>query len=477
MNLHQFLLVLRARRKVALGVFAAMIALVVIVTLILPRQYTASTSVVVDAKTDPADEVAGVAYSAQMLAGYIATQVDIISSDRVAQQVAKMLKLDKDPTFQEQWRDYTGGRGDIFVWLAEYKLEKVLTVTPSRESNVIDISVEWPDPKFAAVLANAFARAYIETAIDLRVEPAKQYAVWFDERSRILRADLEAKQKKLSDFQNASGIVANATNDVRLDSENARLMELTSQLVAIQGVRQDSQSRQQQINGDITSLPEVLQSPVIASLKSDLSKAEAKLQTVATDNGKNYPDYKTTEAEIANLHERIAQESSRIAASLSSTAQVNVRRESDIRAAIEAQKKRMFDLKHEGDQASVLQNDVTTAQRNLDAVTQRLAQSSLESFTQQTNIVQLTPATEPFKHSSPRLSINLLIGMFLGIVLGVATVLLLEVRDRRVREDGELLELLGVPLLGRIGRVDRGGKGYAALGPASTAARLEPSVI
>ena len=56
------------------------------------------------------------------------------------------------------------------------------------------------------------------------------------------------------------------------------------------------------------------------------------------------------------------------------------------------------------DAAAVLKNDVVAAQRNLDAVTQHLAQSNLESQTQQTNIALLTAATLPWRPSSPRVS-------------------------------------------------------------------------
>jgi len=444
MTFKQFLLVLRARWRVALGVFFAVVIATVVASLLMPDQYTASATVVVDSKADP---VAGNVYAAQLSTGYIATQVDIISSERVAQRVAKLLKLDQVPETIEKWRNSTGGRGDVTVWLGT-KLQKRLAVTPSRDSSVIDISVTWDDAKNAAILANAFAQAYIDTDIELKVDLAKQYATWFDERSRALRADLQAKQKRLSDYQSATGIVA---TDGKLDIENARLAELSSQLVAIQALRQDSQSRQQQIGGNFDSVPEVLQSPVIVGLKAELSRAEAKLQDIASTLGKNHPDYQTTAAEIASLHGRIAQESAKIVASLGSTTQINQRRENDIRAALEAQKKRMLDLTHQHDEVSVLQNDVATAQRNLDVVTQRLAQSNLESQTQQTNISILTPAVEPLIHSSPRLTLNALVGLFLGGILGVGAALVLELTDRRVREESELPQLLGVPIIGRIG--------------------------
>jgi chain length determinant protein EpsF len=444
MSLRQFLLVLRARWKLAIGVFTGVVLVTIIMSLMMPKMYTASATVVVDTKADP---LTAAAYSAQSSTAYIATQVDIISSERVADRVAKLLKLDKSPDYIAAWRESTDGKGDITNWIGLI-LKKAVVVTPSRDSSVIDISMTWSDPKTAAVLANAFAQAYIDTNIELKVDPAKQYATWFDERSRALRTDLEAKQKRLSDFQAETGLVA--AGDGRLDIESARLGELSSQLLTIQALRQDSQSRQRQAGGDGDSMAEVLQSPFIASLKADLSRAEAKLQDIASNVGKNHPDYKNTAAEVASLRARLEAETARIMASFGSTTQVNLRRENEIRAALEAQKKRMLDLTHERDQVAVLQNDVATAQRNLDAVTQRLAQSSLESQTQQTNIYLLTTAVEPMKKSSPKYFLNLLVGIFLGGILGLSAALFRELTDRRVREDHDLSQAVGVPLFAKI---------------------------
>jgi chain length determinant protein EpsF len=452
------------------GVFSGVVLATIIISLLMPKMYTASATVVVDTKADP---LTVAVYAAQSSTAYIATQVDIIASERVADRVVKILKLDKSPEYVADWKDSTGGRGDIIVWIGQM-LQKAVTVTPSRDSSVVDISVTWSDPKTAAVLANAFAQAYIDTNIELKVDPAKQYATWFDERSRALRADLEAKQKRLSDYQAETGIVA--STDGRLDIENARLAELSSQLLTIQALRQDSQSRQRQAGGDSDSMAEVLQSPVIGSLKADLSKAEAKLQDIATNLGKNHPDYKNTAAEVATLKARIESETAKIAASFSSTTQVNLRRENDIRAALEAQKKRMLDLTHERDEVAVLQNDVMTAQRNLDAVTQRLAQSSLESQTQQTNIYLLTTAVEPMKRSSPRYFLNLLVGIFLGGVLGLGAAVFREMTDRRVREDLDLSQVLGVPLFAKIPGIKPDGRSSNRAAP-RLATQVEPSPI
>ncbi len=261
MSFQLFLLILLARRKVIVLTLLGVVAVTVAVSLLLPKQYTATASVVLDVKSP--DPILGAILPAQALPGYMATQLDIIQSDRVAQRVVKMLKLDQNSTARGQWEDETEGKGTIESWLGNL-LQKKLDVKPSRESSVINISFRGVEPQFAADVANAFAQAYISTNLELKVDPAKQFASWFDDRTKALRENLEKSQAKLSAYQREKGIVA---VDERLDVENARLLELSSQLVAIQGQKAESQSRQRQASGDAQTLPEVLQNPLIQGLK------------------------------------------------------------------------------------------------------------------------------------------------------------------------------------------------------------------
>jgi chain length determinant protein EpsF len=475
MSFNQFMVILRARWLIAAGIFLAVVILIAFASIIWPKQYTATASIVIDSKTDPVAAANGAPGDGLPPATYVNTQADIIASERVAQRVVKSLRLDQQPEARKLWAK--GPNDDISVTVAQLILDKKLLVAPAHDSpthasNVIDISVTWSDPVTSAALANAFAQVAIETNIELKVEPAKQYASWFEQRSKALRADLEDKQKKLSDFQSKNGLIA---TDEKLDVENNRLNELSSELVTIQGQRQDSQSRQHQVGSDISTLPEVLQSPVIQSLKAALATAEAKKPDVAARLGKNHPDYQAVEGEISDLRTRIAQESANIAASLGNTTQSNLRRENDVRQALEAQKKKVLELKYQHDQAAIFLNDVTAAQRDLDTVSQRLAQSNLESLTQQTNVVQLTTATAPNNPSSPKLVINLIVAIFLGGVLGIGAALAAEMRNRRVREDEDIVELLGVPLLGKLEVVRVRANDVRVLQAA--ARRLEPSVI
>lgn len=445
MTFQQFLLILRARWKVALGIFALVVATTLIVSLLLPKQYSASTAVLLDVKSP--DPILGVTLPALVTPGYMATQVDIIGSDRVAQRVVKMLGFEKSPQAVEQWKEATEGKGSFEAYWAE-ALKKKLDVKPSRESNVLNIEFQGQDPRFAAAVANAFAQAYIDTNLELKIEPAKQYAAWFSSQSKTLRGDLERAQTKLSEFQQQTGIVA---TDERLDIESARLAELSSQLVLIQAARSDSASRQAQVGkSQIETLPEVQQNPLINGLKADLARSESKLSDIAQRMGKNHPQYLSAVGEVESLRAKLNSEMAKVASTIGTSNRVNLQRESEVKAALDAQKHKVLELKKQRDDLAVLQREVEAAQKAYDAVAARFTQTNLESQTTQTNIVVLNPAIEAVDPSSPKILLNTLVSVFLGVLLAVGTVLLLELLDQRVRGEEDLLQLLNVPVLGTI---------------------------
>jgi chain length determinant protein EpsF len=434
MNPQQFLRILLARYRIALIILLFTVAVTVAVSLLLPRQYRATTSVVIDVKSP--DPVAGMVLPAMAIPGYMATQVDIINSDRVARQVVKALRLDQYQKVKDDWQDATGGRGSIQAWLADIVV-KNLDVKPSRESNVINITYRGGDPAFAASMANAFAQAYIETNIELKVEPARQYTGWFERRSQELRASLEKAQKRLSDFQQANGILA---SDERVDSETLKLNELQGQLVIAMTQNADSSSKRGSAGGD--TLPEVMQSIVVQTLKSDIARTEAKLQDLAGNLGRNHPQYQRAESELAMLKQKLAEETSRVSTSITTAGRISKGKEGEIRANMEEVKKRILELKKGRGESQVLVQEVETAQKAYDAVAQRVNQSTLESQSQQTNIAVLSPAVEPTEASSPRIVLNSALSILVGGLLGVGTAIALELADRRVRSrvdiEGEL---------------------------------------
>ena len=448
MTPQQFLLILKARAWIIIITLLLTVAVTAGVSLVIPKQYTSTAAVVVDVKSP--DPVMGMVLPAMMAPGYMATQVDIINSDRVAQRVVKSLRLDESQVIKDQWREATEGKGKLDVWLADL-LQNNLDVKPSRESNVISISFKGADPRFAAGIANAFAQSYIDVNLELKVEPAKQYAAWFDGQVKQSRVQLEKAQAALTAYSQKSGIVA---SEERLDYENNKLNELSTQLTIIQGQTADSASkRKSTANSD--TLAEVMQSPLINQLKADIARLDARLQESNVNLGKNHPQTQRAEQELASLRTKLDAETKQISTSIGTTLSVSKQKERELIDGIARQKIKVLELNKQRDEINVLKRDYETAQRNFEQVSQRSALTRLESTSGQTNLAILNPASEPLEPSRPRILLNILVAILGGTLLGVGLALLLELANRRVRSAEDLIEIIGLPLLAAIPRAEK----------------------
>lgn len=441
MTIKQFLLILKARYQVIFLVLIVVIAAALAAGLLLPRKYIAQTSLLVDVRAP--DPVGGAGMSGVIAPSYMATQVDIIGGDLVAQRVVKILKLDTVEEVKAAWRNATDGRGSLEEWIAK-NLQSSLLVQPSRESNVINITYKGNDAENVAQVANAFAQAYLETNLLLKTEPARLYASWFEEQTKISRAKLEDAQSRLSDYQQKAGIVS---ADERADYETSKLSQISAQLTAVQGETTDSQSKRN-ARGD--TVAEVMQSSLINSLKGDVARLEAKVSENNVNLGVNHPLRQRAEAELASLKSRLATESNRISASIETAYRVGKDRERELQGAVGAQKARVLVLNKQRDELNVYRRDVEAAQRAYETVSQSASQTRLQSLTNQTNVSRLNTAITPLDPSSPKVSTTLLIAAFIGTLLGVGCALVLELMNRRIRSSEDLMQMLDLPVLANI---------------------------
>src|SRR6185369_8058191 len=101
MDLSQFILALRARRKAFMVVLGATVIAALAIALIVPKRYIATATVLVDARDE--QSLTASRMSPRERAGYISTQVDLVQSGRVATKVAHDLKLAQEPGMRDAW--------------------------------------------------------------------------------------------------------------------------------------------------------------------------------------------------------------------------------------------------------------------------------------------------------------------------------------------------------------------------------------
>jgi len=455
MNLQQFLRILRARWLLMLVTLVITVGTTIVVSLLMPKRYTATATVVVDVKGF--DQISGMMMPILPMGSYLATQVDIIQSHSVARRAVDLLKLADNPGAKDLYMEATEGKGNIRDFLAELLL-KYLKVEPSRESSVINISYSGNDPRFSAAVTNAFVQSYIITNLELKVAPARQTNTFFNEQITSLKDNLEKAQASLSAYQREKGIIA---TDERLDVENNRLNDLSTQLVQAQAQTYDAQSRQRQVQDFLArgqvpdTLPDVLSNPVIQGLKANLTQLEAKQNELSSKVGKNHPSYQSTVAEIEGVRKQLLTEMKTISGTLGNAASLAQKREDQVRGSLNAQRTKVLEMKKVRDDLTVLMREVENSQRAYDGAQGRMTQTKLESQSGQTNVMVINEAAEPIEHSSPKILLNTILSIILGTMLAVGFALLREMSDRIVRSEADLGETLGLPVLGVLGNSRR----------------------
>lgn len=436
MTLAQFFSILRARWVAAAMILIATLALALAWIALRPTQYTARTAVLVDVRSDP---VGGQGSSGMIAPGYMATQIDIARSDRVAQRVVQMLQLDRSPEAVRQWQEATQGRGSATAWFAR-ELQSSLDVKPARDTNIISITYTGSTPDEAKRIADSFAQAYLDTSLELKTEPARRYAAWFDEQLAASRKNLEAAQARLTDYQQRAGIVS---DNQSLDFETARLNDISAQLTTVQGQTTESQNKR---SGGET-VADVMQNPLVNSLKSDLLKLETRIQESSANLGPSHPQMVRAQAELAALRSRLASETARVSSSIDTAYRVGKGRERELQGALAAQKARVLAINRQRGEHGVLLRELESAQRAYETVATSTSQAKLQSLTNQTNLMRLAPADEPITPTGPSGKQVLLIAGLGGLLLAIAGALLIELARRRIRTVLDLSAATHLPVL------------------------------
>ncbi|MDY7548964.1 chain length determinant protein EpsF [Glaciimonas sp. CA11.2] len=457
MTFYQLLTILRARYKIVLYTLILIVAATTLVSLFLPKTYKASSTMLLNYKgTDP---VSGEVLPAQLVAGYMATQMDIVISRSVALKAVDNLGLANDPVFKQRFADSTKGEETIRDWLADMLL-KMVDVSPARESSVVEINAKGKDPRFAAAIANGFANAYQQVNLEIKVAPMRQAATYFTGQIKSLRVDLEAAQSKLSAYQQEHGLVS---TDNHLDVETARLNDLSSQLVAAQGQAIEASSRANQAMGSGgRDSPDVIANSLIQTLKSSLALAEGKFAQLSKNLAPNHPQYQAAKAEVDRLRAELNSNISATNNGSANNGRILRQREAEVRAALATQTAKVLQLNRARDGLSVLVKDVDNAQRAYDAVNLRLTKSELEGNSNQSDVSLLNAATTPVRPASPNIPLNIVLSVMMGLMLGFALAILQELAHRRVRSDSDAAKALSAPVLGTINWGSAGPKKVAS---------------
>ncbi|MFZ1774822.1 MAG: exopolysaccharide transport family protein [Rhizobiaceae bacterium] len=279
----------------------------------------------------------------------VTSQVEVIGSTDLLNDVAKKLDLASKPEFDEAASlsaiDRTlillGLKNDPGSLALEERILKAmrerLTVYRVEKSRVIVIEFSSEDPELAAAVPNAIADAYIGVNQGAKRQTNNDATEWLEPEIADLRNKVRDSEAKVADYRSKTDLLLGQNNSALATQQ---LSELSSELSRVRAARSGAEARAASLRSalkdgaSLESLPEVLSSSLIQRLRERQVQLKADIADLSTTLLDNHPRIKALRSQLGDLDGQIRSEAQKVLKGIETELQTAQFREKDLVASL-----------------------------------------------------------------------------------------------------------------------------------------------
>ncbi|MCA9707838.1 MAG: polysaccharide biosynthesis tyrosine autokinase [Myxococcales bacterium] len=462
----RLLAILRRRWLVVVVTTTLCLAAASLAIMLLQPRWKATASVVLHMSGPQVlDKIKGVAEDAEgRVLGYreyYQTQRTIMQSRAVAERALAELGLAKDPVFlgiadveSEAERQMLAEQIDPVE-----RLRELTHVQEVRNSRVVEISAEYPDPDVAAEIANAISDAYIAHVQRSRSRVGEEAKDNISaERDKALHRVQDA-EKALEDFKKEHEITSISLSD-RQNVITQDILTLSTRAKDAEAERIELQNMLEQAKrlhaaGNLAAanlLPEEDRT-LFERLRSEQLDAEQKFNDVDIEYGPKHEEHRKAKRRLDLINARIEREASNLIASLESNLLAARQIERDLGGSMRRENNKALRLGELERGYRELEREATASAEDYLLVARRDTEIAITNRVEAEGIEILDRATVPTGPVFPPKLLLLALGLVSGLGLGALLAISIDFRDHRIRGLLDLERALanfGLPVLGQL---------------------------
>jgi len=419
---------------------------------------------------------------------FIATQVELLKSDRLLSRLITKLDLNNNKYFadrkQEESRQgvfasvteamasFKGMIKDIIRPEAESsgatnrrlserislernlgKIKNGLKITPIRNTELIQISFENKNPQLASDMVNTLMKEFLQITMEGQLTSFRSADVYLTKQITEAKIKLEKSEKELNQYARRTGIVS---LDSKLNLVMRQLEEVNGALVqaVTNRINRESLYRQTQKDG-AENLPAVVNNEIIQNLKKQYSDLLSQYQVLSTVFKDDYPEIKKIRAQMDDLQNRYTLELKRAMDSIRLEYEAALDKEERLKKKAEEQKKLTIDLNDRATQYKILRREVVSNKEVYNSLLSRSKEIEASVGSAKDNIEIIDLARPPLGPYKPKVMLQLLLGILVGLFGGVGLAFLLEYMDNTVKDPEEFAQRYRIPVLGLLPFVEK----------------------
>jgi capsular exopolysaccharide synthesis family protein len=443
--------IIRIRKTVILAVFLLVVITTTLVTMFMPEKY--ASTVRIEVGKDVPDVELWEARPIQQGHDpyFLQTEFEKIRSKSVLYPVISNLNL------QVVWaRDY--GLERLKLDEAYSLLRGHIDVRPTRNTQLIEITVLSKDNQESAIIANAIAEAYRNYRTEQRqqvtrigIESLRQRLEEEDKKVREAQLELGELREELeiSDFGNLSmGQVATTEADMLRGAARAKI-EAETQHARNSSLLEDlmEMTRQKQREAIPTAFPD----PLLKDLLQNLYITENDLVNKRKNLADEHPDILRTQAMLDSLNRQIDARVEGILTGLNSRVEADQAMLVKLEEQLEDARDREMDMAKKVQLYAMQKQDLEDDLRIRSALALRITQEEVKLEIPTTQIVSVVDMAEPEERAvQPNKPLNIALGIIVGIAVGVGLAFFIEYLDTSVKTIDDVERALQAPVLGVI---------------------------
>jgi capsular exopolysaccharide synthesis family protein len=332
-----------------------------------------------------------------------------------------------------------------------------LKVSQIKSADLLQVSYEDSDPKKAAAVVNNLMNFYLENNVFANRSETKSAADFLEQQLPQAQAKLNKEEMALRKFKEENNLLT--PTEQQANSAEAIIADLDQKIIQIRSEYTD-------INEHINALRNNLngnsnQTVAINSLNqsflnqnSDRDSEEeallARLEELESQLAIKRTRYTSTNPMLAPLETEVETIKKQLLGKLEAKHKNLANQIAILSQEQSAYKQRLMILPALEQQQRELERQLQASQSNYLKLLENLEAVRLAEHQKVANARIVSPALVSDKPVAPRKSLSLLTGLLLGSLVSIATISLLETRDRSIKTVEEARGLLGFPLLGVI---------------------------
>jgi capsular exopolysaccharide synthesis family protein len=451
----------------------------IVLTKAMPRQYTATAKVMV-ATSDASMSVLSDMGLQELVTGM---------SDASGEMQNHIATLTTRPILEEVvWRlqlRTSSGRllptDKLLIpgFFSSFEAPPSVAVKQHQSTDIILIEAKTDDPELSSLLANTLAKVYIAEIQNRSRQETREASAFVESRLVVVQREFEQALSQIADAQEREQVV---DLEAEVKSAVTRLSDLmmageenTVRMQEIEAQIQEVKSLQSLERVDFVGPSTVAGNLDIRAYRESIAQLKHQRQVLLKDKTERHPDVKAVgtqiravEVELGNaLREQHGLDPTVL--KLRTELAGLVRKGTGINSAIDRTTERFATYPEKMQTLTQLELAASAAEEVYKSLQDQRYQIAIAEAMTVSPLQLLEPAVRPERHVSPRLVSNLMVGLFLGFLAGMALVALFEYVDDSVKSPEDLREIWDVPVLGLIPMVKGGSANIAELEPTNIA--------